>query len=216
MGLFDFWKRKDRSERKGKPVDSTQPDLPIPFGMKVFWLAVREDDPEVVMEKLGCTDREVSNWQNAFYCMGKTDRVFVTPCFGGYVAVINLNSPLEEKEQLDRIAAKFEELQFFSTMRIVDLSCWARYFNGRLNRRYYYVGESGETYWDDGELTAEERELGLTKLPYSGMEQLEDYDDFTFPGEDDVDELAAKWGFDPFMSEYQEEKSTGFLCRLVL
>lgn len=210
MGLFHLFKKEKNMDQSSDI--SQEPDTPIPFGMKISWLVVKENDPKAVMEKLNCTDIEISNWQSAFHHMEKMKKVFVTPCFNGYVLVLNYNEPLENKQLLQDIASKFEEIQYFSTHRIVELSCWVKYRNGQLIRSFYYVGDQNEIIWNEGELTQEEKELGLTSSSFD----LDEYDEnIVYPNEEIVDELAAAWGIDPFLDEYQETKSTGFLCILI-
>ena len=60
---------------------------------------------------------------------------------------------------------------------------------------------------EQGALTKEEQEIGLTLSSFN----LEEYDqNILYPDEEIADELAAKWGINPFLDEYQETKSTGF------
>lgn len=182
-----------------------------PFGMKLSWLVLKEENPNVVMERLGCTDITESNWSSAFSHMKDQNQVFVTPCFDGYVLVLNYDAPLENQELLQKIAGSFDEVQFFSTHRVVDLSCWVKYTNGALIRSFYYVGDQGEIIWNKGALTKEEQEIGLRPSSFD----LKEYDENTiYPSEEVVDELAAKWSVDPFLEQYRETKSTGFLCNL--
>lgn len=190
-----------------------EPDTPIPFGMKMSWLAIKADHPESVMDKLGCTDRKVSNWESAFAVIFNSGQVFVTPCFDGYVLVLSYDKPANEIDmsRLRELAAQFEEVQYFSSHRVVDLCCWVKFAYGELVRSYYYVGDGCEVYWNEGELTVEEKDLELTALPYTDME---DWDNITFPDEEHVIKIAEKWGVDPLMGKYQNTKSTGYLCVL--
>jgi hypothetical protein len=210
MGLFNFL--KEEKETKKNNVISQEPDTPIPFGMKMSWLVLKENDPKIVLDKLNCTNIEKCNWSSAFSYMQDMKKVFVTPCFDGYILVLNFDSPLENRELLQEIAMKFEEIQFFSTHRVVDLSCWVKFVDGKLVRSFYYIGDQGEIIWNEGALTIEEQEIGLTLSSFN----LEEYDqNILYPDEEIVDELAAKWGINPFLDEYQETKSTGFLCDLL-
>lgn len=209
MGLFNLF-RKEKEVKKDNII-SKEPDTPIPFGVKMSWLVLKETDPKAVMNKLDCTNIKMCNWDSAFSCMHEMNQVFVTPCFDKYILVLNYDLPLENKELLQEIANKFEEVQFFSTHRVVDLSCWVKFINGKLVRSFYYVGDQGEIYWNEGVLTKEEQEIGLSLLSF----ELEEYDEkIIYPSEDVVNELAAKWSVDPFLNKYQETKSTGFLCTL--
>lgn len=186
-------------------------DTPIPFGYKISWLAIKADNPENVMDKLGCTDRKVSNWKSAFEVMYNSGQVFVTPCLDGYVLILNYDKPVNDidMKRLQELAAQFEEVQYFASHRVVDLCCWAKFAGGELVRSFYYA--DGETYWNEGELTTEEKDLDLTCLPDTDME---DWDNVTFPDEEHVIQIAEKWGVDPLMSKYQNTKSTGYLCVL--
>lgn len=195
------------------------PDTPISFGMKISWFAIKADSPEIVMDRLGCTKRKVSNWKNAFDNMFKTGQVFVTPSFDGWVLVLNYDNPANYNDMdcLKRIAARFEEMQYYVSSRISDLYCWVKFCDGRLVRGYYYLGERGEALWNEGELTAQEQELGLTMLPKSDIgEDWDDeaWDNITFPDEDSVLGIAAAWSTDPLLKKYKDTKSTGFLCSM--
>lgn len=206
MGLFDLFKKE-----KKEYVISQEPDTPLSFGMKISWLVIKEKDPKNVMDQLHCKDAKVCNWDSAFKLMREQKEVFVTPSFQGYVLVINYDLPLHNKKVLEELAMKFEEVQFFSSYRIVDAYCWVKYVNQTLIRSFYYVGDQGEILWSEGELTKEEQEIGLNASSFD----LEEYDDdIIYPDEDVVIELAGKWGVHPFLEEYEDTKSTGFLCKL--
>ena len=84
-------------------------DTPIPFGYKISWLAIKADNPENVMDKLGCTDRKVSNWKSAFEVMYNSGQVFVTPCLDGYVLILNYDKPVNDidMKRLQELAAQF-------------------------------------------------------------------------------------------------------------
>lgn len=207
MALFNSIKKKETNNI------SREPDAPIPFGYKTSWLAIKADNPESVMDKLGCKDRRVSSWESGFAEMFKSGQVFVTPCFDGYVLVLNYDEPVNNMDmsRLQEFAAQFEEVQYFASYRVVDLCCWVKFAGGQLVRSYYYVGDGDEVYWNEGELTAEEKDLGLTSLPYADMD---DWDNVTFPDEEHVVRIAGKWGADPLMGKYRDTKSTGYLCVL--
>ena len=73
MSLFNLFK-KEKNMNQSNCI-SQESDTPIPFGMKISWLVVKEKDPNTVMKKLNCTDIEVSNWQSAFSHMQKMKKV---------------------------------------------------------------------------------------------------------------------------------------------
>lgn len=204
-----FQRFKKEKKVKGHSGICQEPDAPIPFGAKMSWLVLKEKDPNIVLNKLHCTNVLKSNWNSAFTYMQDRNQIFVTPCFDGYVLVLNFDAPLENNELLQNIAMDFEEIQFFSTHRVVELSCWIKYVNGKLVRSFYYIGDQGEIISNEGALTKEEQEVGLSLSSFD----LENYDEhIVYPDEDVVNELAGKWGVHPFLENYQETKSTGFLC----
>lgn len=207
MNLFE--QGKQNTTKSGMEI----PDEPIPFGMKISWFAIKADSPQTVMDRLGCTDRRVCNWSSAFEAVSNSEQVFVTPCLDGWVLVLNYDRPANynDMERLKEIASQFEQVQYYASHRVVELNCWTKFCNGELVRGYYYIGESGEVPWDYGEITPEEKELGLTVLP---KEEIEDWDDVTFPDEESVIEIAGKWSVHPFLEKYKGTKSTGFLCKM--
>ena len=91
-------------------------DTPIPFGVKISWLAIKADDPESVMDRLGCTDRKVCNWESAFAMMYKSGQVFVTPCFDGYVLVLNYDKPVNDMDM-----GRLQEASWFAA-----ITMWVR------------------------------------------------------------------------------------------
>lgn len=192
-------------------IISEEPDTPIPFGMKQSWLVIKEKDQKVVIEKLHGTDIKVCNWKSAFTHMKDPHQIFITPCYNGYILVLNYPAPLENKDILQSLADEFEEVQFFASHRIVDLSCWVKYKNHKLIRSFYYVGEQGKIFWNEGSLTKEEQEIGLTTASFDFDTY---YENTVYPDEYVVNDIAAKWSVDPFMDAYQDTKSTGFLCKV--
>ena len=64
-----------------------------------------------------------------------------------------------------------------------------------------WVGERGETLWDEGEQTPEERDLGFRffdeRSPEASQEGYWERKDLSFPNEDCVTRLAGAWSLDP-------------------
>jgi hypothetical protein len=93
------------------------------------------------------------------------------------------------------------EAQYFATHRVVESHTWARAVRGRLVRGYGWVGERGETLWDEGEQTPEERDLGFRFFDEQSPEaSQEDYwarQDLRYPDEECVLRLAGAWSLDP-------------------
>ena len=217
--VWDKWKdisRRWRAARTRPPAGSQEtaeqerPDVPLPFGYKNGWLCIRSSSPQEVMSRLGCEGVKPCTWARGLSEAGEERQVFVSPRLDGFVLVIGLLG-LEEK-QLNRLAAEFEELQYFGTHRTVEYQSWARYQAGQLERGYAYLGERGEVLWDEGPLTAEEVALGAMKFPRGNAEK--DWEHSVPPTEETVLDLAAAWGMDVRFSGRQYPPSLGYLCQL--
>lgn len=74
----------------------------------------------------------------------------------------------EDRALLERLAAEFEEVQFFATHRVTEHHAWLRYQKGALVRDYCYSGDQGAVERDAGTLTPEEQALGFGRFPRKG------------------------------------------------
>lgn len=192
-----------------KAANAVVPDKPVPFGYKNSWLCVRANSPEEVIEKVGLKNPRIGGWNDGVY--GKHNGVFVSPVLDGYVLVVGWEGDILDTDpaRLDELANKFSELQFFSTHRVSDYHVWVKYADGEMIRGYGYCGGNGEVFLNKGEVTSEEEELGLDNL----LPDIEaDWDDYEFPDEENVLEVAAAWGIDTLFHKKTYPESTGFIC----
>jgi hypothetical protein len=98
------------------------------------------------------------------------------------------------------LGKRLGRVQLFATYRVPEYHLWAQASSGRLLRGYCYIGEIGETVWDEGRPTAAEQEVG----PFG-----ED----TWPDEQAVMEVAGRWSVNPCELDQQpSEPSLGVLC----
>ena len=78
---------------------------------------------------------------------------------------------------------------------------WAKAVAGSLIRGYGYVGESGETFWDEGALTPEEVELGFAffdeRCPDAQTDSYWEREDLDFADEMKVMDIARAWSVSP-------------------
>ncbi len=184
------------------------PDKPVPFGYKNSWLCVKASSPEEVIEKIGLKNPRVCNWNDGVY---GNRGVFVSPVLDGYVLVVAWGTDILDTDpsRLDELAKKFSELQFFSTHHVVEYHAWVKYVGGEMVRGYGYCGDIGEVLLNKGAVTSEETELGLTNLlPDSEA----DWDNYDFPDEQNVLDVAAAWGIDTLFQRKTYPESMGFLC----
>lgn len=192
-------------ESDSEPVE---PEAPQPFGFKCSWLAVKTTDAQQVIQKLNLRNVRQANWTSGLAAAYEMDgEVFVTPALGEWVLVIGQSLPTAGGEghpdeitpMIQSLSSVFEEVQYFSTHRTVEYHAWAKVQNGETIRAYAYLGESGETIWDQGEMTEEEKELDIQT---------------DFPDEEDVLQLAAKWSVDPAFEEQSYSPETGWIGKL--
>lgn len=201
---FNSLKRDGRSigtlnARHALNFDAT-PDLPLGFGYKMHWYAVRTKDTEGVAAHLMLNDTQPANWSSGV--RGAYEGYyFVTPPIDGWTLIANASMPgLSANEQyhtfsrLQSLSAVYGAAYYFGTHRIVGYQAWAQAVNGSIIRAYGYLGESGETLVDDGDPTAEELELGLLDHPSD---------------EQDVLRLAACWTIDPLLDNVSGEPGIG-------
>lgn len=199
------WDRWD-----GAPDVSDEADVPRPFGCKTAWLTVRAASSRAAAEALGCSDWREANWETGLAAAERPGWVFFSPPLEGYVLAVGVWDLTEDLPALERLAQRFSELQYFVSHRVVGLYGWARCRGGRLTRAYAYAGETARILWDEGELTPEERRLGLDHLPG----RTADWDQAVLPDEGDVLRVSACWGVDTTFQSGGQVRSTGLVCRL--
>lgn len=207
-----------------EPVVSAVPDMPVPFGYKTLWLAIRTEDPEAVAGALGLSAPRPCNWRSGLDAVGLDDAwAFVTPPVEGWVLVVSQGLPHLEgggqgewRRLMEGLAAEFRDVQYFLTHRVVEFHAWARWVDGVLVRSYAYLGESGEVLLDEGELTPDEVDNGLIFTDPGGSESEEEgfweREDLEFPSEEDVHQVAAAWSVSPVELDALElEPGVGWL-----
>ncbi|MCZ8521780.1 hypothetical protein [Paenibacillus sp. KR2-11] len=202
-------------------VDAS-PDVPVPFGYKSQWYAVRSTDTQAVAEAFDLREALPCNWNSGLRRASDFTGVFVTPPLRGWILVVgwslpDLSSPQGEPYSvtslLQRLSRDFGEAHYYATHRVVEYHAWAQATGGELVRGYAYAGESEETVLDIGERTAEERELGLSYG--SSLEEGEEDDDVRMrPTEEDVVRLAGLWSVNPLAPPEPEKADTGWTGQL--
>ncbi len=142
------------------------PDLPLPFGPRVAWLALDSTDTEAVARALGLREAQDATWAEGIEAAHQAS-VFVTPPLGDWtLAVSTALFPPDRvqafvKPLLERLSRQFGDAQYFCTQRDLGLHVWGRARKGRLVRGYGWLGQKGLTLWDEGAPTKEERDLGF-------------------------------------------------------
>lgn len=196
--------------REERLIFSVVPDLPVPFGYKMSWLALQTEDAAKVVEVLGLGDVIRCNWQSGIGTVYDAElgqaRVFVTPPVQGWTFVIGLPLPhpvgrgFADKCTLflTDLGRHFPDVQYYFTYPLIDVFAWVRIRDGRLVRAFA-IGDEG-ILWNKGRTTREEKALGLKLFELRGVKARKGDaggEMILYPTEDHVMRVAKGWSMDP-------------------
>jgi hypothetical protein len=172
------------------------------------WFAVRSSDPRNIARELGLERIRTSNWEEGLKAAMRSGSVFVTPEISGWSLIVGNQLPSGPQEEclalLADLSRAFDEAQYFGTEDVTEFHAWAKASNGRLRRAYAFSGEQGAVLWDRGEVTEEEKDLGL-HFPEATILS-------NSPDSSSVFQIAARWSLDPTrLDEVDCSISTGLL-----
>jgi hypothetical protein len=186
---------------------SPQPDTPQPFGYKQTWLTVASTDTPAVARAFNLRDTQPCTWRQGIQ-LDSPDHLFVSPPVHDWIFVIGQPVTVADEHLLsqqlapllNRLSVQFGIAHYFSTHRVVEYHCWARSEKGTLVRGYAYLGERGETLWDEG-APSTETDLGLAffdeRSPEAASSAYWDRTDLQFPDEACVMRMARRWCLAP-------------------
>lgn len=167
----------------------------------IAWLAVQRRRPVEVAAALGL---RTPSHRDATTLQSQGGAVYVVPpvrgwtlAFGpslAFVESFTLDTPPNRRFAdllpfLQRVSQQLGIVQYFCTHRVSETHIWVSASGGRIARAFAYSGEQGQILLNAGDVTAEERQLGLPPA-----ERIETADG---PEEDDVIALAGMWSIDP-------------------
>jgi hypothetical protein len=185
----------------------TDADLPVQFGYKMAWLAIRSTDPTSIIGTLRFSKPRQVSWKEGIERVYQKDyfadkRVFITPPVYGWTLVVGRwtggwgeGIPGIENLVID-LSTRFGEAQAFSTHRVSEYHHWILARNGKLLRSLSYCGSTGEVLADTGELTPIESSLKINVAIPEGDDESA-WQHHNPPNETDVMEVAGAWSVDP-------------------
>lgn len=191
--------------KEGKYVPGE--DVPVAFGYKMGWLAIRSTDWDPIIDALGLSGAREASWEEGIETVYEDgDKyLFLTPPIDGWTLVVGNwtggagGQGIEGAEALIcKLSARFGEAQAFSTHRVVEYHHWMLARDGKLLRSFAYLGDSGEVLSDKGEPTPVEKSLNINLDipadydPFSG-----EADKYNIPNERSVMTVAGAWSINP-------------------
>jgi hypothetical protein len=202
--------------------DRDSPDLPVPFGPRMAWLALDTTDTDAVATALGLRGPQAATWAEGIEAASQSS-IFVTPPLGDWTLAVGAGlfppdrADAFVKPLLERLSRQFGDAQYFCTHRDVELHVWARARKGRLVRGYGWLGQKGLTLWDEGGQTKEERDFGFRSFDRQSAvvergQVMNVPTDVMRPDEGGVMQLASLWSIDPTtLDEQFKEPEKGLL-----
>jgi hypothetical protein len=177
---------------------------PQPFGYKTAWFAVRSQDINAVATAIELQKPDQVNWQYGLWHAHEYNdyQIFVTPPVNGWVLAVGMpivwDVDAHADERMVQLSKQFGDAQLYASVRTSSAYLWARAIDGKLIRFFYY-GDGDQRVV--GESTVEEKEFGFHFFDASSPESTQpgywERKDLTFPNEDCVLKIAAKWSVDP-------------------
>ena len=173
------------------------------------WMAIKSTSAADVRGALGLGETIPCSWDEGL-TEAREQMLFVAPPVDGWVLVVghSLPDPSDDSDRsfhfLRRISQQLGHVQFFSFNRIVNHHAWAIVDQGEIFRAYAWADE---VVWNQGPVTAAERELKLRTRPYASESAHPLSSVEAGANCDQLTRLAARWGIDPAM--VAEEVSSG-------
>jgi hypothetical protein len=206
--VFCAWRRACQLRKQGADGASPAPPAAGTTGLHspVFeqpsrWLVVKAGDPALVQAALNLHHPTPCSWEEGLN-EAREDKLFISPSVSGWVLVVGsgLPGPFEDVDVcfrfLSNLSRKLGQVQFFCASRVVSHHAWVLMERGHVFRAYAWAGE---TLWNQGPLTAAEKELGLRCFDYASEQNLFTFKDELAANSERIGQLAARWSLDPAM-----------------
>jgi hypothetical protein len=163
------------------------------------WLAIKTTNLNLVQEALGLNHPVACSLEDALPDL-REHRLFLAPPVAGWILVVgsSLPDPADDVDRcfhfLSSLSRRLGHIQFFSANRILNHHGWALVDQGRVFRAYCWADE---TLWNQGPVTAAERDLNLCCFDYGTDRVSFAQRDALQANSEKVHRLAARWSLDP-------------------
>lgn len=198
------------------------PDLPVPFGQTMAWLAMSTTDTEAAAKALGLRNFTPASWGDGIEAAHQGS-VFVTPPVGDWTLAVG--TPLFQTPDgtatavptlLEKLGRQFEDVQFYCNHPEVELFVWGRASGETVVRGFGWLGAQQRVLWDVGTPTDEEQELGFRFAaghpPRIEAGEAGELTPFTA---ESLFQLACYWSIDPMTLDVEfQEPVPGLLGKL--
>jgi hypothetical protein len=173
---------------------------PALFDQPRRWLAIKGSNPLSVQQALGLHHPTQVSWEEGLGEAREEDKLFISPPVGGWILVMGqgLPDPGEDVDQcfhfIVTISRKLGQVQFYNANRALNHHAWVLAERGRILRAYAWAGD---TVWNQGQITAAERDLKMACFDYGTDRGDFVLKDSLFMNAEKVIRLAAIWSIDP-------------------
>ena len=211
--------------RKDRLSPVADPDLPLPFGQRIGWIAVNTENTGKVARVIGLSKKERANWRSGLEIVHNSsigaNKIFVSPPLNGWTFIVGTAIPFPAGAKmadnctpiLTALNDKFKDVQYYFADEELGFFAWARLRNSKIGRAFAW-GDEG-IIWNRGRATKEERTLGLRPLePQTAKleERASALQRLVYPSEDHVHRLAGAWSINPMDIKFLETSlGVGFI-----
>jgi hypothetical protein len=213
VGLAGVWRKRRQRKRlqAGEYESIIETPATFLYDRPNRWIAVKCANIQKVQAAVGLHNPKPCPLSEGFSRLSER-QLFISPPVRGWILVVgnSLPDPAEDVDKLYhflmKIAHELGSVQFFSANRVLNHHAWVRIENNRIYRAYAWAGE---TLWNQGDLTAAERDLELkcyeygdTPLPFPFSAR-----DTHLANTDKVLQLAGRWSVDPMVVNNQTPRA---------
>ena len=166
------------------------------------WVVLRSQNPRAVQKALGLARPATSIWLNEQAESHSPDRLFISSPVGPWILLFGPRLPTPD-EDIDRcyrflanLSRRLGETQYYCQNPVTYQHAWARLDQGVVIRGYAWYQE---TLWNQGSVSAAERQTGIKTYGYGESPELWAYgmEEIYRRNTEQVFQLAELWSVDP-------------------